>query len=328
MYGNLPESSSNADIQISGHDWRETEIPDSCIIRASDQISVAEDLHLVNEVRSYAPPKKWIVDRIGQQGYALVIDGWSKNKLSIDVYYDGKLYENTMNPLRHLLKFKDWTFANYCDKLAKRFIYDDFEPICQAFMLKKGFTFLHAGSISVGGSGVAFTGWGGAGKTSTTSALIKQSDKIDFLSDDLAFITSQGELYPYYKSSVIYPYNTEGENLSESDFLNGFSDKSQWKIHKWKGGKKGVRRRVPPKKLFGENVGSPGSRTLDQVVYLSREKRDKVVHESITSEELARRSTAVILDELDWLIEYSSTVRAAGSISIDPYNLILMDIST
>lgn len=322
MYGNLPESSSDADIQISGYDWRETEIPPSCIIRASDQISIADDLHHVDECRSYSLPQKWIVDRIGQLGYALVIDGWNKDTLSIDVYYDGKLYENTMKPLRYLLKFRDWSFANYCDKLVKNFIYDIFEPICQVLMLKNGFTFLHAGSISFDGYGVAFTGWGGAGKTSTTSALVKQSNKIKFLSDDLTIITSQGKLYPYYKSSVIYPYNTGGENLLQSEFLNGVDDQLQWNIHKWKGGKKGVRRRVSPEKLFGDDVGSPGSRTLDQVVYLSREKRDKLTHKFITSEELARRSTAVILDELDWLIEYSSTVRAAGSISVDPYDII------
>jgi len=322
MYGDFPESSSNADIQVTGYNWRETKIPPNCIVRASDQISVDDNLHRVDEVHSYSSPQKWIIDKIGQRGYALLIDGWNKETLSVDVYYDGKLYENTMTPLRYFLKFKDWTFANYRDKLAKNFVYNIFEPICQAWMLKKGVTFLHAGSISVDGYGVALTGWGGAGKTSAASALIKQSDKVNFLSDDLAIINTQAELYPYYKSSVIYPYNTEGENISESDFLDGFSDKLQWNIHKWRNGNKGVRRRVSPKKLFGEQVGSPGPRTLEQVVYLSREKRDKLDHESITSEELARRSTAVILNELDWLVEYSSTIRAAGSTSIDPYNII------
>lgn len=322
MYGDLPKSSSNVDIKVTGHDWRETEIPPSYIIRASDRISVNDCRHHVDEVRSYSPPKKWVIDRIGQRGYALAVDGWESETLSIDVYYDGKLYENTLAPLRYYLKFKNWTYSEYCNIITKNFTYNILEPICQAWMLKKGYTFLHAGSISADGSGIALTGWGGAGKTSATSALVKRSDKMKFLSDDLAILTSQGELHPYYKSSVIYPYNTEGEYLPESNFLSGYSDQLHWNLHKLKNGKKGVRRRISPKKLFGEQVGSPGPRPLEQIVFLSRERRDKPNHESITSEELARRSTAVILDELDWLIEYSSTVRAAGSMCIDPINII------
>lgn len=322
MYGDLPQSSSNADIRITGYDWRETGIPPTCRVRGSDRISVDANRHHVDKIYSHSPPQKWVVDRIGQRGYALVIDGLDSEILSLDVYYDGKLYKDTMKPLRYYLKFKDWTFADYRDKVAKNLVYDVFEPIWQARMLKTGASFLHAGSVSVNGHGVALTGWGGAGKTSATSTLIRQSDEINFLSDDLAIITSQGELYPYYKSSVIYPYNTEGQIISESEFLSGFSDRLQWKIHKWRGGKKGVRRRIPPKTLFGEQLGSPSPVELDKVVYLSREKRDTLDHESVTSEELARRSTAVILDELDWLIEYSSTVRAAGSMSIDPCEII------
>ena len=322
MYGDLPESSSDADIQIRGHNWRETKVPSKCVIRASDQISVDGEMYYINEIHSISPPQKWVTDRIGQRGYALVIDGVDSETLSLDVYYDGRLYEDTARPLRCYLRFSDRTFANYRDKLAKDFVYEIFEPVWQARMLKKGVTFLHSGSVSIDGSAIALTGWGGAGKTSATTALVRKSDNIQFLSDDLAIVTSQGELYPYYKSSVIYPYNTEDGALLESDFLNGSIDQLQWKVGKYKNGKKGVRRRIPPKKLFSGQVGSPGSRSLEKVVYLSREKRNELDHEYMTTEELARRSTAVILDELNWLVEYSSTVRAAGSKCTDPYDIV------
>lgn len=322
MYGKLSHSESDIDVQIEGHDWRETAIPHEGITRASDRILTDGDTHYIVNIRSYSPPKKWVVDHVGQHGYALVIDGWDSDILSIDVYYDGTLYENGFYPIRYYLKFRDRTFANYRDKLAKNFVYGVLEPLWQAWMISQETTFLHASSLSINGRGIALTGWGGSGKTSASSALIRNSEHIKFLSDDLAIITSQGEIYPYYKSSVIYPYNTAGDTLPKSDFLNGFSDQFQWKLREWKNGKKGVRRRVPPEKLFAGQVGRPGSRELEKVVYLSREKREYLDHEWIASEEMARRSTAVILDELDWLIEYSSAICATGSMSVVPQNIV------
>ncbi|WP_435348901.1 hypothetical protein [Haloarchaeobius sp. HRN-SO-5] len=263
-----------------------------------------------------------MTDRIGQCGYAIKIEGWDTETLLIDVYYDGTLYEGGLAPLRWLLKIQNRAFANYEDRLGKHFVYDVFEPLWQWWMLSNGVSFLHSAAISVDGQGVVLTGWGGSGKTSATSSLIRQSGDVKFLSDDLTFVTDEGELYPYYKSSVIYAHNTAGEGVPEDIILDGFGDRLQWYLRKRQYGDKGVRRRIPPKKLFEEKVASQSPKDLWTAVYLLRENRDQLSHKPISAEELARRSTAVILDELDWLVEYSAAACSAGSTAISPQDVV------
>ncbi|WP_255194496.1 hypothetical protein [Natronobeatus ordinarius] len=322
MYGELPRSSSKPDIRITGHDWRTTELPQNETIQASQKISVCGDVHYVNEVRSYGLPKSLVVDRIGQRGYAFEIEGWETDSLNIDVYYDGKLYNSGLYPLRYLLKLKNRFFAEYQTGLAKHFVRSVFEPLWLAWMSKKGFAFLHAASVSVNGRGVALTGWGGTGKTSTTIRWIQQSDDISFLSDDLAIISGQGKIYPYYRSIVIYSYNTDNSILSKSVFLDGVADQLQWNWRERRYDGMGVGRRVPPEELFDDQLGLGGPPELDVAVYLSREERERFTHEYLSAEELAQRSTAVILFELDWLLEYSATVCSAGSIAICPQDIV------
>ena len=73
--------------------------------------------------------------------------------------------------------------------------------------------------------------------------------------------------------------------------------------------------------LFEDSVGSPEPRKLSTAIYLSREARDGFDHERISHEDMARRSTSVILDELDWLMEYTTALRAAGS-TVEPREII------
>jgi len=321
MYGELPVSQSDVDIEIKGNDLRETRVPDVGATRASESISLDGERVYVHKIRSYSRPERWVVDRLGHRGYALRIDGWDTDVLSIDVYYHGALYEDGLSPIRTLFKLNDWTFADYQDRLAKHFVYDVFEPLWQGWMLRQGYTFLHAASISVGGRGVVLTGWGGTGKTSATSSLIRRSDDIEFLSDDLSIVSDEGDLYPYYKSSVIYAYNTEGDEMPASALLKGSLDRAHWHWRAWRYGKKGVRRRIPPEALFEGSVGSPEPRKLSTAIYLSREVRDGFDHERISYEDMARRSTSVILDELDWLMEYTTALCAAGS-TVEPREII------
>lgn len=322
MYGDLAVSSSETDIEIRGHDWRETEVPAKGKIRATDEISIDSKYVFVDEVRSYNFPKSWVIDRIGQRGYAIKIGGWETETLCIDIFYDGTLYESELPHLRRAFKVKNRTFANYRDEFAKHFVYDIFEPLCHAWMLSKGVAFLHAASISVDGEGVVLTGGGGTGKTSATSTLIQNLSNVRFLSDDLVFVTEESDLHPYYKSSVVYAYNTAGGAIPEKNILDGIGDRLQWEWRKHRYGEKGVRRRVPPEDLYEGKVAPQAGHDFRLAIYLIREERKQCSHESISSEELARRSTAVIMSELDWLVEYSSSISSVGSTAIDLQHLI------
>lgn len=312
MYGQLENSDSPADIRIRGHDWQEIGIPTDLNTKATDSITLENGVIHVDQRRPHSPPVSWLTDRIGQRGCILRIEGWESSTLSIDIYYDGKLYENNLSPVRWALQANNNTFVSYANGLAKAFVYNIFEPLVQGWILSKGISFLHSASILLEENAIVMTGAGGAGKTSSTSMLIKQSDDIHFMSDDLSFISEDGVVYPYNKSSMIYAYNTAGSTINENELLEGMIDRSHWKWRKQQFGDHGVRRRVPPEKLFDGQVAPPTGQTLGAAIYLIREKREQIQHEHISTPELARRSTGVIIDELDWLIEYSAALCSAG----------------
>lgn len=321
MYGQLPESSSPVDVRIRGFDWRDNTLPSSKGTRATDKLSQSDGVVRVDKRRPNGPPVSWVTDRIGNRGCVLQISGWELDTLTLDVYYDGTLYENGLFPLRWALKANNNTFVSYTNGLAKHFVYNIFEPLVQGWMLSQSLSFLHAASINTEKGAVVITGTGGAGKTSSTTTLIRQSQDIEFLSDDLVFVSGEGEVYPYYKSSMVYAYNTVGDSIDEEELLNGVPDRIHWKWRKHQFGDHGARRRVAPEALFEGQVGSPEAKDLRAAIFLVREERDAVQHETISNEELSRRSTGVIFDELDWLFEYSAALCSIGS-TITPSSML------
>lgn len=321
MYGDLPESNSNIDIKINAAGVSESNITLEKQIKANDNIYVDGDRHVIDQLRHFSPPVQTIINRMGDFGYYITISGWERDILEIEVLYDKRVFHQSKNLLHNVFKLYTSEFSSYGDLLSKVFVYDILEPILHAQMISNDTSLLHAASISIDGQGVILTGQGGTGKTSTTINLLNETPNSTFLSDDLAIVTKDGDVHPYNKSCVVYAYNT-GDTISQSQLVNGLIDQMHWKFHYWNGGKKGVRRRVSAEKLFNKKVQNSESYPIETVVYLSREKREDIAHEQIEATEVAQRSTAVILNELDWLVEYSSAVCSTGSTSLTPKKII------
>jgi len=66
----------------------------------------------------------------------------------------------------------------------------------------------HAATVVYDGKGIAMPAWGGVGKTSTMSQLVKM-DEVAFLGDDWAFVDSAQRLYGFHKPMYIKPHHRE-----------------------------------------------------------------------------------------------------------------------
>lgn len=79
-------------------------------------------------------------------------------------------------------------------------------PLIDRLMVTKGAAMLHCLTAAYRGHGLLIPAWGGTGKTSTMSKLVK-TDGFSFMGDDWAFLTREGCLLGYAKPMFIKPYH-------------------------------------------------------------------------------------------------------------------------
>lgn len=79
-------------------------------------------------------------------------------------------------------------------------------PLIDRIMVTKGAAMLHCLTVAYRGHGLLIPAWGGTGKTSTMSKLVKM-DGFSFMGDDWAFLTRKGELLGYAKPMFIKNYH-------------------------------------------------------------------------------------------------------------------------
>lgn len=89
-------------------------------------------------------------------------------------------------------------------------------PLVDRVAVTHGAAMIHAATVIYDGKGIAMPAWGGVGKTSTMSQLVKM-DGVEFLGDDWAFIDTRQQLLGFHKPiyikphhRVIYPHMFEG----------------------------------------------------------------------------------------------------------------------
>ncbi len=80
-------------------------------------------------------------------------------------------------------------------------------PVMQWLLMQKDHSMVHSAAVAVGGRGILLPGWGGTGKTSAITCLLKDVADTSFLSDDYTILSAKGELLAYPKAFFIYPYH-------------------------------------------------------------------------------------------------------------------------
>jgi|GEM_PF-2512886 len=207
-------------------------------------IPIKEGVEFVSIFSAYTPTGDFIYfDRYGNKSL-LPFETFGKKEIKI-------ISENSIHPP---------SFYNYI-----------LIPAIRSFLLRKGFTFLHASSIAIAGKGIVFPAWAGTGKSSMVIRFLK--DGAEFMSDELAIIGKGGDLYAYPNSLNLYDYNfNEFPELRRS--LN-----------------REKRMQFLLKDIFEKFVYTPGSKlpatsTLRNVLFKLQQLSKNLVRVKIPAEEL------------------------------------------
>jgi len=236
--------------------------------------------------------KDLIHNYVGTLGRQLQIS-CQEDCVKINIRYDSRVTSHN-KMVRGAYKTIHRSYIYRSQNLAKVILYNDIEPIIHQYLLNSECAFIHASCVSRDGTGVLFSGWGGAGKTSVATNLIESGDW-KFASDDLSLISSEGKIQPYLKRIQIYPYNIDPHR--EQQFLKEFSlrNRLNWRLRSGLLDQKSARRRILPNEQYP--VSDHGHIDPAALVYLVREDRQDIVHERSDVDAIARRASATIIHE-------------------------------
>jgi hypothetical protein len=213
---------------------------------------------------------------------------------------------------------RNWNFLSAAEELAKAAIYDGLDQAIQLQQMQLDQTFVHASSICRDGSAVVIAGWGGVGKTSSVMQLVRE-DGYRFLSDDLAVVSSAGDVFRSPKRMQIYPYNVVGLKPLEDELLGGRGpvERLQWHVRRKLRGPKGVRRRVAAEELFGEDRVAARS-MMSHFIHLERGTWSTPRRIELAADEAASRSAGILVHEMNPLNEIDAALQ--GSNSNNPFS--------
>jgi hypothetical protein len=141
-----------------------------------------------------------------------------------------------------------------------------------------------------------------------------REDGYQFLSDDLAVVTSAGDVFRSPKRMQIYPYNVVGLNALQDELLANRSalDRLQWHVRKKLRGPKGVRRRVAAETLFGQDRVAAQSR-ISHFIHLERGAWTEPARTELSADEAASRSSSILVHEMNPLNEIDAALQGSGS---------------
>lgn len=153
---------------------------------------------------------------------------------------------------------------------------------------------VHAAAVVTSGRGVLLTGTGGTGKTSGLLALRRESN-VAFLSDDIAVMAPDGDVFPNLAWPKIYGYNL-GSSIGRSELLGkrGVIDRLHFNARYGANPSK-VRRKVRPEDLYAEVAKT--SVPLGAALFLFREARSDLIVEQLPASVAVDMSIAVMHTE-------------------------------
>ncbi|WNB92684.1 hypothetical protein [Bacillus sp. NEB1478] len=199
--------------------------------------------------------------------------------------------------LNELYRLYSRDYLSFNETAIKDFVYNVFEPTLQQVQVKKGQSFVH-GALLVNdkNEGLLVTGWGGSGKSSLGTQLLKNGWSMG--SDDLLVVNEDGKAFSYPKRAQVYAYNLVG-NKQLKDRIFGtlpLSRKIVWKIRESLLGPTKVRRRVPLS-FIGNSVENNNPITIKRVLDVRRSTDDIASVQKISSEDFALTHSQILLYE-------------------------------
>jgi hypothetical protein len=210
------------------------------------------------------------------------------------------------NILEVYFEFNDNQGRSWLKKLLGKQYTHPFEAIGQIFheiILIPAFFFyseelslIHASALEYDSNkAMIIAGTGGVGKTLIELELIiKKGYK--FLSDDMVFVSKDGQIWPNYAYPKIYGYNILGDNLMRNKILKNrsFLDRLQWHAKMWYSPSE-VRRRVNPNNFFVGKVGNKSK--IKKLYFLSKGNYNEFSVEPLSLENLIKLNLEIMNTE-------------------------------
>ena len=242
--------------------------------------------------------------------YEILVDYRGKH---IEVYCFHKLNRNKKlaKKMPTLYKIYSSEFESIDLRIARGFIYYCLQPVLQMLLVTKGTTFVHGSSVvKNNGKGVLFTGWGGSGKTSTSSSLLLKNKSFFFLSDDIAIVDKNKKIYSNPAVSHIYPYNVQGVKELEDKVIGDktVSNKLHWAIRKKYFGAKGVRRRIRPKDFY--QIDDAIDVTSETNIFFVRNDEKDITIQVLEKNDIVSLSINVINYEIKGINELNNKINS------------------
>ncbi|MDI5934352.1 hypothetical protein [Halomonas kalidii] len=145
-----------------------------------------------------------------------------------------------------VLKWMTPRYAGMDEMRYLDFLYHVLLPVLQLALVRQNCSLLHTAAMDVGdGRIVLLAGSGGAGKTSTLSACVRNSPSWRLLADDFTVLSANGQAFGLPMACHVYPYNINYVSGSAPVADAGFFDTAHWLIRNRLFGAKGVVRRLP-----------------------------------------------------------------------------------
>lgn len=153
---------------------------------------------------------------------------------------------------------------------------------------------VHASAVSIDGQATLLAGSGGVGKTSAMLAL-RHEEGVAFVSDDIAVLSSDGNVYPNLAWPKIYGYNLGGTQLKSELFKDrGLLDRFHFNLRARMDPSR-VRRKMHPQDLY-RRVGRDACK-LCSVLYLFRENVSKLTIEQLDPAVASEMTIAIMETE-------------------------------
>ncbi|GAF76893.1 unnamed protein product, partial [marine sediment metagenome] len=247
--------------------------------------------------------------------YKLVLDntrgGWGFEKDAFYIVDKGKKLKMKTNVAGNLQILCEFGFNEAV------LLTDVIEPLMQLFFLRRGFSFIHASTVSKE-NGYCFCAFPRTGKTNTVLALMQEG--YDFMSDDLSIINKEGMVFPYPCPISVKPHNLNAlpslyDKIEGSDFKKKRISLQEWVVSHLAPYYKYARHIIPASwvsslvdnkekvydiKLAG--IGQPSK--ISKLFLLIREHDSKVKIKRIRNmEQLSTRLSASLLFEHVWSLQ-------------------------
>ncbi|MBU1092770.1 hypothetical protein KJ836_03845 [Patescibacteria group bacterium] len=203
----------------------------------------------------------------------------------------------------------------------------------QMLFLRQGLSFVHCAGVEIGGKGIIFPAFGGAGKTMLISKL-RELDNCKFFGDDYVIVGKDSKMYSYPSDFSIYPYHLKMFPELKSSIYSKYFLRHRifglfyyakkvvnfiWKRLSRSGaplfvGWNADYVKVPAIKLIGNDIGRQTN--LTAAVFLSRYSGQEIIVEEMSLDEMVKSTDGILWLESQHALPYLSALAAFGVINL------------